>query len=244
MTREPARVGNILGSAVVIPSFPGGYNCFDRGGVLRRTLRLLWGVGIAAASLVVPLSAAGQSVLGPTRIGGIVGGSIRSGESTTAVGITASYRVGRGVAVEADMSRLSDLKLMEFTDCEPGQGCGISSLHARVTSVVASAVFGVPSGVRWLRPYLSAGFGAAGIRRDVRGATCASIESHGMSCESNTRTEPVISAGGGFDFLVWRGLGVGLDVRYLRVSEDEPVFRPAPAVKHLTRIGSVVSYRF
>ena len=65
-----------------------------------------------------------------------------------------------------------------------------------------------------------------------------------MSCESSSRTETVLSAGGGFDFLVWRGLGVGLDVRYQRVFEDEPVFRAEPVIKHLTRIGSVVSYRF
>jgi opacity protein-like surface antigen len=211
---------------------------------VRRNLRLLWGVGIIVASLAVPLSAAGQSVLGSTRIGGIVGGSIGTGESAAAVGISASYRVARGLAVEANISRLSDLKLQEFPVCAPGQDCGISSLHARVTSVVANVVFDVPSGVRWLRPYLSAGGGAAGVRRDVRGATCVSIESHGMSCESSSRTETVLSAGGGFDFLVWRGLGVGLDVRYQRVFEDEPVFRVEPVIKHLTRIGSVVSYRF
>jgi opacity protein-like surface antigen len=121
------------------------------------------------------------------------------------------------LAVEANISRLSDLPLTEFP--VPGQDCGISSLHARVTSVAANAVFDVPGGVRRLRPYLSAGGGAAGVRRDVRGTTCVSIESHGMSCESNSRTETVKSAGGGFDFLVWRGLGVGLDVRYQRVFE-------------------------
>lgn len=48
-----------------------------------------------------------------------------------------------------------------------------------------------------------------------------------------------ILAIGGVDFLVWRGLALGVDVRYQHVFEDTRF-----GVGNLTRAGSLVSCRF
>jgi outer membrane protein with beta-barrel domain len=194
-------------------------------------------VAIATALLIPALPASAQTTGGATRIGGFVSGAVGSGQSTTAVGLSGSYKFTPRFGVEGDLTHLSDLTVVEFVPtCLTGAVCGPGSFHARVSSVTANLVANVPIGVPGVRAYVAAGGGMAHIRRDVRGLGSCN------PCERPGENTPIISAGGGVDFLVWRGLGLGLDVRYQRVYEDESNFRPA--IKHLTRIGSLVSYRF
>lgn len=192
---------------------------------------------VAGLLLLHTSLAAAQSAGGPTRIGGFVSGAVGSGHSTSTVGLSGMYKFTPRFGVEGDLTHLSDLTVVEFTSCRPGEVCAPASFHARISSVTANFVAEVPIGVRRLRPYVAAGAGAARIRRDAR-----SFPDCSEPCVRQSETRPVISAGGGVDFLVWRGLGLGLDLRYQRVYEDERLYKPA--VKHLTRIGSFVSYRF
>ncbi len=191
-----------------------------------------------AVGLLQALPAAAQTTNGATRIGGFVSGAVGSGHSTSTVGLSGMYKFTPRFGVEGDLTHLADLTVAEVATCGLNNAnCGIASFHARVSSFTANFVADVPIGSRRLRPYVAVGAGAATIRREAR-----SFPGCSEPCVSQSQTRPVVSAGGGVDFLVWRGLGLGLDVRYQRVYEDERIYRPA--VKHLTRIGSLVSYRF
>ena len=62
---------------------------------------------------------------------------------------------------------------------------------------------------------------------------------------TTTSTGPMVTMGGGVDFLVWRGVGVGVDVRYQHVFEEDQFGRPdIDRNLTITRLGSSVSYRF
>jgi hypothetical protein len=196
------------------------------------------GALIAVGLLVQAAPAAAQTTNGATRIGGFVSGAIGSGQSTSTVGLSGMYRFTRRFGVEGDLTHLSDLTVVEFPACPAGVSCGLSSFHARVSSMTANFVAEMPIGVDRVRPYLAVGGGAARIRRESRDFPDASCN----PCQREAEMRPVVSAGGGVDVLVWRGLGVGLDVRYQRLFEDERLFQPA--IKHLTRVGSFVSVRF
>lgn len=60
-----------------------------------------------------------------------------------------------------------------------------------------------------------------------------------------TSTNPLLTLGGGVDFVVWRGLAVGVDVRQERIFDADATRRfQIPQDLTLTRLGSSVSYRF
>ena len=195
----------------------------------RRSFRT---AALAGALLIIPAVAAGQTGTGPVRIGGLISGSTGAGDAALTLGASASYRLMSTLSVEGDVSHFSDLTLAEFEGLAPNS---LASFHARATAVTINAVFDLPAGVRRLRPYVAAGGGAAFVRRDVRGLS-------GVSPEPQHRTRPMLSAGGGVDFLLGRGVAVGVDVRYQRVYEDERTFRPN--LRNLIRVGSFVGVRF
>ena len=201
---------------------------------MRTTQRVLSATAIVLA-IFIPSVATGQPAPGAIRIGGLVSGSIGAGTATPTVGVSASYRATRFFAVEGDLTRLSDVTLF---DCVTTRTCGpdaFTSAHARAAVATVNVVAELPTGVSWLHPYLAAGGGAARVRREILGGF------RGGSM-ATSRTEPVFNVGGGVDFVVWRGLALGLDARYQRVYEDQRIYRPN--LRNLTRVGSVVSYRF
>jgi Outer membrane protein beta-barrel domain len=199
----------------------------------------LFGVAaIALASLIAPAELAGQSDPGAIQVRGLISGSLAAGHAAPTVGVSGSYRLAPRLAVEGDVSHFSDLTLAEFMGAPSS---ALTSFHARLTSAMANAVIGLPDPVRWLRPYLSAGGGVARIRREVRGADVA-VGLAPRLVEPKVDIEPVVSVGGGVDFLLSRKVAVGIDLRYQRVFEDERLFRPN--LRNLKRIGSSVSYRF
>ena len=55
-------------------------------------------------------------------------------------------------------------------------------------------------------------------------------------------TWPVVSVGGGFEFLVTPRVGVGLDLRFQRIVEDSGILRPN--LRNTKRVGTTISYRF
>ena len=192
--------------------------------------RMLCATAFAIAGLISPSLAAGQDS-GLLRVAGLISGSVGAGHSATTIGLSGRYEVLPRLSMEGDLSHFSNLTLFGFpTDT------GIVSVRARVTTATANLVFELPSGVRWLRPYASAGGGAARVRR-----AAYDLEFCG-ACAPTTSTKPVVSLGGGMDVLVWRQRAVGMDVRYQRVFEDERLYRPN--LRNLTRVGSFVSYRF
>jgi opacity protein-like surface antigen len=186
---------------------------------------------IAVAGFVAPSPAAAQSDPGATRVTARVSGTVGAGHAAPTVGAAVSYRFAPRLAVEGDLAYFPDLTLTEFSE-----GAGTTSWHARATSITANVTLEVPSPLGWLQPYLSAGGGAARVRRDTRGLSFCD------PCEPRIYMKPVVSIGGGVDLLVRRGVAVGVDVRYQRVFEDERLFRPN--LRNLKRIGSFVSYRF
>ena len=199
-----------------------------------RTTRLVCSAAIVLTT-IIPSVATGQPAAGAIRIGGLVSGSIGAGTSTPTVGVSVSYRFTRFFGVEGDLTRLSDVTLF---DCVTTGSChpdAFTSAHARAAVATVNFVAELPTGVSWLHPYVAAGGGAARVRREIVGGF------RGGSV-ATTRTEPVFNVGGGVDFLVWRGLALGLDARYQRVYEDQRIYRPN--LRNLTRVGSVVSYRF
>ena len=187
---------------------------------------------LASAILIIPAVAAGQMGTGPLRVGGLISGSAGAGNSALTLGASASYRLMPRLSVEGDVSHFSDLTLAEFPGPAPTQRI---SFHARTTAATVNAVFDLPGGVRWLRPYIAGGGGAALVRRDARGLS-------GVRPEPRNDTRPLLSAGGGVDVLLGRGVAVGLDFRYQRIYEDQASFQPN--LRNLKRLGSFVSVRF
>ena len=125
---------------------------------------------LASAILIIPAVAAGQTGTGPVRIGGLISGSAGAGNSALTLGASASFRLTSKLSVEGDLSHFSDLTLAEFPGVAPNSR---ASFHARATAATVNAVFDLPAGVRWLRPYVAAGGGAAFVRRETQGLSGA-----------------------------------------------------------------------
>jgi opacity protein-like surface antigen len=195
---------------------------------------ILGAMAVALAGLTGPSQASAQDEGGPVRVAGLVSGSLGAGHSAPTVGLSGRYQLRPRLSVEGDLSHFSGLTLFVFGF--PREDAGQISVRAQATSATANLVFELPGGVRWLRPYVAAGGGGARVRRELRGGDAC------PACRPTAYTKPVVSLGGGVDFLVWHQLAVGMDVRYQRVFEDERIYRPN--LRNLKRIGSLVSYRF
>ena len=115
---------------------------------------------------------------------------------------------------------------------------GNLSVHGRAALLSVNAVSEVPVRARWLRPYLVGGVGIAEVRREQR------FENLPLRL-TGTSTGPLLTIGGGVEFLLWRKVGVGVDLRYQRVFEEMQFGRSdMDEDLSLTRLGSSVSYRF
>ncbi len=141
---------------------------------------------------------------------------------------------------------------LDFGDvpvCPPGSVCvadgplaqvigGTFSVSGRAASLSVNVVSELPVRARWIRPYVVGGAGVAQVRRELQ-------HNFLLLRSKTTSTGPMVTMGGGVDFLVWRGIGVGIDVRYQHVFEEDQFGRP-DIDRNLsnTRIGSSLSYRF
>lgn len=184
---------------------------------------------VAVFSLLTAGIASAQST-GTTRLSGLVSGSVSGAHAAPTVGLAASHELSRWLGVEGDFSHFTGLTLVEPV-CEPADRCHGS--HARASTITGNAILRLPGGAKML-PYLAVGGGIAFVRRDVQRVT-------GSPFVRNDQ-RPVVSAGGGVEFLVTSKVGVGLDLRYQRIVEDPRTFRPN--LRNTKRVGTTVSYRF
>ena len=132
----------------------------SKGGIMITGRRSFHTATLAGAILIIPAVAAGQTGTGPVRIGGLISGSTGAGDAALTLGASASYRLVSRLSVEGDVSHFSDLTLAEFPGVAPNS---LVSFHARTTAATVNAVFDLPAGVRWLRPYRR-GWRRRGIR--------------------------------------------------------------------------------
>jgi opacity protein-like surface antigen len=210
---------------------------------------------IAMVCLLTPSLLEGQPVDRGPHLGGVVSRSFGDGGPATSVAVSAGYRFTPRLGVELEVSHLQSLDFGDFPACPPEVLCilaapfglsvrgGVLSLSGRATSFTVNLISELPIGARWIRPYGAAGGGLANVRREL-------FDDFIARTTSTTSTEPVMTIGGGADFPVWRGLAVGVDLRYQRVFEEEMRFdywsyrSDFPHHLNLTRLGTSVRYRF
>jgi opacity protein-like surface antigen len=204
---------------------------------------------ILMSCLIVPSLAAGQPAEHGPRLGGVVSGSFGDGGPAPTVGISAGYRFTPRLALEVDTSYMPGLDFGDFPACPPGGVCaagaplvqiigGTFSLRGRAAALSVNVVSELPLRTRRIRPYAVGGAGVAQVRRE---------QQHNFLAlrSTTTSTGPMVTMGGGVDFLVWRGIAIGVDLRYQHVFEEDR-FGRADIERNLslTRVGSSVSYRF
>ena len=204
---------------------------------------------ILMSCLIVPSLAAGQPAEHGPRLGGVVSGSFGDGGPSPTVGISAGYRFTPRLAFEVDTSYMPGLDFGDIPACPPGGVCalggplvqvvgGTLSLSGRAASLSVNVVSELPLRTQWIRPYLVGGAGVAQVRRE--------LQHNSLPIRSTTTsTGPMVTMGGGVDFLVWRGIAVGVDLRYQHVFEEDQL-RTGDIESNLslTRVGSSISYRF
>jgi opacity protein-like surface antigen len=200
--------------------------------------------------LIVPSMAAGQAPDRGPRLGGVVSGAFGTGGPAPTVAVTAGYRFTEQFGLEVDASYMGGLDFGEFPVCAPDVLCaarsvpaltvigGAISLNGRAAMLSVNGVAEVPVRAQWLRPYVVGGVGVAEVRREQR------FDSIPVRT-TTTSTGPLLTMGGGVDFLLWRKVAVGMDFRYQYVFENDQFFRP-DMDRNLTvgRLGTSISYKF
>jgi opacity protein-like surface antigen len=204
---------------------------------------------VLLSCLIVPsLAAAQPSERGP-RLGGILSGSFGEGGSAPAIGVAGGYRFTPGMGLEVDASYMPGLDFGDFPSCPAGHVCiattvpalavlgGAFSLHGRAAMLSVNVVSELPVRAQWIRPYVVGGAGIAEVRREQR------YENRPLF--TTTSTGPLLTMGGGVDFLLSRRIAVGVDLRYQHVFEEDQFGRPdTDRNLSVTRLGSSVSYQF
>ena len=201
--------------------------------------------------LVLVLGLVGNAAAqgGGARISGFYAGTFGEGETNIAAGGAAGYRFTPRVGFEFEAIALPDLQFDDTGD----SGRGVAFLTNFVSEF--------PSPARWLTPYVQGGGGVANISQSgalalARARTVFPVDPRGRipgrpdgrpTLEDDMRvaslgrraneTAVALSAGGGVDFTVWRGLALGPNITYLKLFGNL-------ADRDLTQIGFRTSYRF
>lgn len=200
---------------------------------------------LIAVCLLAPAAAFGQAADRNARITGFMSASFGDGGPAPTIGLTTGYPLLSRMRVELDASYVRNLDFGKFFSCPPDRICAAVAsfpftLRGEAVSLGGNVVSDLPWHARRIRPYVLAGAGVAHIRRTE----------HYDSLFRATRrtlasTAPLLTAGGGIDFLLGSHVAVGVDVRYRRLFEKDQFQRSdIPPNLDLTRIGSSISYRF
>lgn len=204
------------------------------------SFRLIPGSLVIICLLAPSLAMAQPSDRGP-RLAGTVSGAFGDGGPAQSFDLSAGYRFTPRLGVEFSGAYLGGLDFGDFPVCGPAQLCilgGAYSLEGRAASLSLNLVADLPGGPSWVRPYLTAGGGIASVR-------LTQVDRLVSGRRITTATSPLLALGGGVDFVVWRGLAFGVDVRHQRISDADDSGTPQfPQRLSLTRLGSSVSYRF
>ena len=199
--------------------------------------------------LIVPSLATAQPFERGPRVRSI-SGSFGDGGPAPTVGISAGYRFTPRLALEVDTSYMPGLDFGDVPACPPWQrlrrrrplgagyrghvlnagpgrfALGQRGLGASAGYATNPAVCRRRGGYRTVRRELQHNFPCPCARRRVRRA----------------RWSPWAAA---WTFFVWRGIAVGVNLRYQHVFEEDQFGRPdIHRDMSRTRLGSSVSYRF
>lgn len=205
----------------------------------RSLLLLLLGFGFA-----VPARA--QSDAG-IRVSGFYSGAFGEGSTNVGTGGSVGYSFTPRAGIDFEVFALPDFQIDDLG--MPGRGV------AFLTSFVTE----FPSPAEWLTPYIQGGGGVANIklvpnvtildadnrlvpflaRNDRRNRfPRLADDERGLRLDSGRRdTSLALSAGGGVDFTLWKGLAAGPNITFVK-------FFGSLRDIELTRIGGRASYRF
>ncbi len=177
-----------------------------------------------------------------------VGGAFGDGGAAPAIGIAGAFGLAPHAALELELAYMPhqefDRRFFSVPQIfpTPAQGAASSELTGRTVAFLASFVTALEG--RRLRPFALFGGGLANVGYKsvptASGATPVSPTSPNTvvgSASPSTSTENALAltAGGGFDIRVRGRLGVGADVRYLRLLGTSDSIGD---VKHITRVGA------
>ncbi len=162
------------------------------------------------------------------------------------VTLGASYPILRGVRIEAEGTYVRNLDFGQYQSCPPQAICAaVVSFPFTVTGDAASLggniVAEVPWRTRRIRPYIVGGAGIAHVRRQRletrfdRTTTLTTLSS----------TAPLLTGGGGVEFLLGDRVVLGADARYQRMYEKDQFHRiDIPPNVDFVRVGSSIGYKF
>lgn len=210
---------------------------------MQPTARRLCSTPIAVlAVLAAPLTASAQQA----RITASVSSAFGDGGPAPAVAVAASYPVLRGVRVEAEGTYVHSLDFGQYYSCPPSAICvAVASFPFTVTGNAASlggnVVAELPWRARRVRPYVVGGAGLAHVRRQ----RLETRFNRTTMLTTLSSTAPLLTVGGGVEFLAGDRLVLGADARYQRMYEKDQFHRiDIPPNVDLLRIGSAIGYRF
>ena len=208
-----------------------------------RRLRLLV---IVVAFLIAPPPPASAQVTRDARVAASLGGTFGDGGPALAVSASAAYPAVGRARLEVEGSFVRRLDFGNYYSCPPDAVCAaVVSFPFTLTGDAASLGGNIVAELPWstqrIRPYVVGGAGIAHVRRERRerwydGRTFFSTLSS---------TGPLITAGGGIEFLLGRRVTLAADARYQRMYEKDHFHRiDIRPNLDLVRIGSSVGYRF
>ena len=183
------------------------------------------------------------------RFFGLVGGAFGDGDTTALISGGAGLRLTRQLGLDFEVLYAHDLGLPTDTDViiqtfgaafAPVERLERSRLVAFLTKMTVE--FPLEHGRVW--PYLTGGGGVGNLRQTItfRNLPLPLAEELGVQIFPPpefdvTANDLALTIAGGVDVPLWKGFGVGADVRYLRLLDDTDGF-------DFAFVTSRISYRF
>ena len=207
--------------------------------IVRRRCISLAVLGLLAA----PLMAFAQD---RGRIAASVSSAFGDGGPAPAVALAAAYPLISSLRLEVEGTFVRNLDFGQYYSCPPNAICAaVVSFPFTVTGDAASlggnVVAELPWPTRRVRPYVVGGAGIAHVRRQRletrfdRTTTLTTLSS----------TAPLLTVGGGVEFLLGDRVVLGADARYQRMYEKDQFHRiDIPPNVDFVRVGSSIGYKF
>ena len=192
------------------------------------------------------------------RVFGLVGGSFGDGGSTVMTSGGVGLRLTRHLGLDLEVIYVPALDLDDDGRFVIQLGRDIAlgfappfeiDRDARVTAFLTKFTVEFPTAGGRLFPYLTGGGGVGHLSEQIRYRTLCNCFLQGPEPPSrgplifpppvfeSSVTGLSVTVGGGLDVRVWRGLGIGVDARWLRLLSSREDLDTA-------QIASRVSYRF
>jgi opacity protein-like surface antigen len=193
--------------------------------------------------LAAPLAAYAQR---DARITASLSSAFGDGGPAPTVALAAAFPVVSRVRAEIEGTFVRNLDFGQYYSCPPQAICAAVvsfpfTLTGDAASLGGNIVAEVPWRTRRIRPYIVGGGGIAHVRRERletrfdRTTTLTTLSS----------TAPLLTAGGGVEFLLGDRLVLAGDARYQRMWEKDQFHRiDIPPNVDLVRVGSTIGYRF